>query len=502
MRITPILPSLFCAALLLASPLHAQTSPPAPAGSAPPLPAAVPLPGAAAPSAASAASGPRVSDLTPGGDFPAPPVDRRSEYAASARTMTPLPQRITLFPGQAASYRVPGTLERVAVGNGELLDVTNIGRGEIVLIAKQPGTSSVHLWLGDGRQFNVPVQISSGDTSAVADTVRLLLADMPNVKVHTIGDRVVVTGRDVHPAVPTRLAELKSIYPQLLDFTSTDPVGMRPMVLMDVQIMEFNTNALEELGIKWDNVINGPAGTWIREVESNDYFRVLPEQSPFNQLDRDTLPGRLPGTLGHFGIATAITSQINLLMSQGKAVNLASPKLSARSGGNAKFLVGGEIPVPIPQGFGQYTIDYREYGIKLDIAPVVNSNGEISTTLLAEVSRIDPSVTVMGVPGLLTRRSESELNVRAGDTIVISGLVDSQAAKSVEKLPLLGDIPVLGRLFRSDNFRGNRTELVMFVTPRVITPDSVENRELIERGESFREQGQDAMTGRHRSFVQ
>ena len=84
---------------------------------------------------------------------------------------------------------------------------------------------------------------------------------------------------------------------------------------------------------------------------------------------------------------------------------------------------------------------------------------------------------------------------------MISGLVDSQAAKSAEKFPLLGDIPVLGKLFRSDNFRGNKTELVMFVTPRVITPDSAENRELIESGERFREQGQDAMSGRHQPFV-
>ena len=488
MRHSLVLPTLLGSLLLLSLPAPAQTLPPLTVQMAPAAtPPAAPVPGT------------RSSDLTPAGSFPAPDTSV-ADAAASARSVAPLPQRIQLFPGQAMSYRVPGRLQRVAVGNGDLLDVSNIGRSEIVVIAKQAGTSNVHLWLADGRQYSVPVQVATGDTAAVADTVRMLLADMPNVQVHTIGDRVVVTGRDVHPAVSTRLVELKEIYPQLLDFTSTDPVGMRPMVLMDVQIMEFNSNALEELGIRWDNVINGPAGTWLRDAQTNDYFRVLPDQTPFNQLG-DVLPARLPGTLGYFGIATSITSQINLLMSQGKAVNLASPKLSARSGGSAKFLVGGEIPIPIAQGFGQYSIDYREYGIKLDIAPVVNNNEEISTTLMAEVSRIDPSVTVMGVPGLQTRRSESEINVRAGDTIVISGLVDSQAAKSAEKFPLLGDIPILGKLFRSDNFRGNKTELVMFVTPRVITPDSAENRELIESGERFREQGQDAMSGRHQPFV-
>jgi Flp pilus assembly protein, secretin CpaC len=108
----------------------------------------------------------------------------------------------------------------------------------------------------------------------------------------------------------------------------------------------------------------------------------------------------------------------------------------------------------------------------------------------------------MGVPGFLTRRSESEINVRAGDTIVISGLVDSQAAQSVDKLPLLGDIPVLGKLFRSDAFRGNKTELVMFVTPRIITPGSELNQQMIEQGESFRQQGLQQLPPRQQEFVQ
>lgn len=451
--------------------------------------------------AAPAAAPPdNTSALVPGRAFPEPLLDRGGERAATSRSVTPLPQRLTLYPGQTSVHRIGGELKRVAVGNGDLLDVTNIGRNEIVVIAKAEGQSSVHLWMEDGRQYSVPVTIGSADAHSVAGTVRMLLADIDNVQVHVISDRVVVTGTDVHPALRSRLVDLKEIYPQLLDFTSADPVGMRPMVLMDVQIMEFNSNALEELGIKWDNVINGPGGTWLKEMERNDYFRVLPDRAPFNQMD--SLPPRLPGTLGYFGIATSIASQINLMVSQGKAVNLASPKLSARSGGSAKFLVGGEIPIPVPQGFGQYSIDYKDYGIKLDIAPVVNGNQEISTTLMAEVSRLDPAVMVMGVPGFLTRRSESEINVRAGDTIVISGLVDSQAAKSVEKFPLLGDIPVLGKLFRSDGFRGNKTELVMFVTPRIIAADSAENLEIIERGNSFRDLGREQMRGRKQEFVQ
>lgn len=455
----------------------------------------------AARAAAAPAGNAAAGALVPGRQFPIPASNPAYTRAATSRQAVPLPERARLYVGQAAVYKLPRALKRVAVGNGEMLQVTNIGRNELVVIGNKLGDSTLHLWMQDGSQIEVPVTIGENDTEGLAETVRALLADSDNITVHTVADRVVVTGQDVHPGIAARIQSLKEIYPQLLDFTSSDPVGMRPMVLMDVKIMEFDSNALEELGIKWDNVIRGPMGGLLKDFTTNPYYRVLPEDSPFNNL-QPGLPPAVRGTQAYFGIATTIGSSINLLMNKGKAFMLASPQLSARSGGSAKFLVGGEVPIPIPQGFGQVTIDYKEYGIKLDIDPVVNANNDISTTFMAEVSRVDPSVSVQGVPGFTTRRTSSEINVRAGETIVVSGLVDSSAAKNAEKFPLLGDIPILGKLFRSDGFRGNRTELVMFVTPRVITPDSQENIDAIERGNDIQQRGHDAMSRRNKEFVQ
>lgn len=450
--------------------------------------------------AAAAAPGSATATI-PARPFPAPAGNPAYSRPATDTAATPLPERLHLYVGQAVVHRLSRPLKRVAVGSGEMLQVTNIGRNEIVVIGNKAGDSTLHLWMQDGTQLSVPVSIGEGDTDSVAEIVRTLLADAQNIQVHTVSDRVVVTGQDVHPGIAARLQELKAIYPQLLDFTSADPVGMRPMVLMDVKIMEFDSNALEELGIQWDNVIRGPVGGLLKDFTTNDYYRVLPEDSPFGSL-QPPLPPSVRGTQAYFGIATTIGSSINLLMNKGKAFLLASPQLSARSGGSAKFLVGGEVPIPIPQGFGQVTIDYKEYGIKLDIEPLVNANDEISTRFLAEVSRVDPSVSVLGVPGFLTRRTESEINVRAGETLVVSGLVDTSAAKDAEKFPILGDIPILGKLFRSDGFRGNRTELVMFVTPRILTPDSQENLDGLERGRQIQERGQEAMPRRNKEYVQ
>ena len=463
----------------------------------------VPVPVRVAPEPRTQAPQPATGNQAPvpmgSAGFPEPVADPAYRRAAGSAVVTPLPERARIYAGQAAVHSLPQALKRVAVGNGELIQVTNIGKRELVIIGQKPGATSVHLWLQDGRQIDVPVEVMEGNAPATVETVRTLLADVPNLGVHAVADRVVITGQDINPGVAKRIEALQKLYPSLLDFTSADPVGMRPMVLMDVKIMEFDSNALEELGIQWDNVIQGPVGGLLKDFTTNDYYRINPQGSPAAGV---VLPNRVSGTQAFFGIATQIGSAINLLMNKGKAFLLASPQLSARSGGQAKFLVGGEVPIPIPQGFGQVTVDFKEYGIKLDIEPLVNGNQEISTRLLAEVSRIDPTVTVQGVPGFTTRRTESELNVRAGETIVISGLIDSSAQQDAKKFPLLGEIPILGKLFRSDGFRGNRTELVMFVTPRIITPDSQENLDGLERARKIQERGHETMPKRSKEYVQ
>src|SRR5690606_9802659 len=288
-----------------------------------------------------------------------------------------------------------------------------------------------------------------------------------------------------------RVQAITKLYPNVVDLSSPDLVGMQPMILMDVRIMEFKRDKLRDLGIRWDSVIDGPSGGAIKDFSSS-FFRILPDGSPFEGID---LPARINPMQTHFGIATSITSRINLLTQTGNAWELASPQLSARSGGQASFLAGGEVPIPVGGAFGSTNVEFKDYGIKLDIAPVVNGNGEISTTVATEVSKIDPSVAVAGIPGFLTRRTDTELNVRAGQTIVISGLSDIAGAKGFAGIPGLANIPGLGRLFRSDDFQAGRTDLVVFVTPRVVHPDDPLNLEAIEKSDRMLEDFKQAIGG-------
>jgi pilus assembly protein CpaC len=176
-----------------------------------------------------------------------------------------------------------------------------------------------------------------------------------------------------------------------------------------------------------------------------------------------------------------------LAISNGDAGVLASPELATRSGGEAKFLAGGQVPLPVTSPTGQISVTFKDYGIKLNVMPVVDDNNLIQAKLETEVSSIDPSVRVQGIPGFLTRSTSSDINLKSGQTIVLSGLVNQDLSNNINKFPWLGDVPILGVFFKSKNFQANRSDLVMFVTPTVVDPSSTANQQRLDKGKQLRD---------------
>lgn len=393
-----------------------------------------------------------------------------------------VPDRITLFGGQVQVIDSPREISRIAVGDGDLLAVETVERKEIVLIGAsgKSGFTTLHLWYADGGRRSVNVQVMAGNAGENTAAIRNMLGTIPGIQVMEVGGNVVVSGADVSQHDAERIAAVQKLFPQVVNMTSADPVGMKPTVLMDVRIMEVENSALRELGIRWDDVINGPAAGTVKDFTNNPYYRIHPQDGPLSGVQ---LPNELSGWQTYFGLATSITSRINLLKQTGKVYELAAPQLSARSGGAAEFLAGGEVPIPIPAAFGQTQIEYKPYGIKLNIEPVVNGSNEVSASVETEVSSIDDSVVVNGAPGFKSRRAKTEINVRSGETIVISGLVDLAGSNVISRVPGLGEIPILGRLFRSDRFRADRSDLVILVTPRVVGVESKENQDAIQKSD-------------------
>ncbi len=301
------------------------------------------------------------------------------------------------------------SVSRVAVGQGDVIRAEILKSGELMVIAQAPGSSSLRLWHLDGRQSDFNIRVSASD-----------------------------------PATRVR---------------------MESMVRMRVRMVEFRKSAIGKLGIDWTDNINGPGYATVGDVIGNNLYR--PAVTGFENLPTNVSPFST-----YFGIATNITSSINLLASNGDAVTLAEPVLTARNGGSASFLAGGEVPYPSVGENGQTIVEFKEYGIKLNVAPLVDEFGNVHTAIETEISQLDIASAVGNTPGLLTRRAETQVNVRSGQTIVISGLLSSESSDDIDKVPGIGNLPIIGRFFRSTSKRDSVSELVIFVTPEVVESNS------------------------------
>ena len=376
---------------------------------------------------------------------------------------------IELFAGESRVFPTPG-VARIAVGNGGVLTAAVLDDKETIIFGNAAGTSSLFIWNADGRYQRLKVNVVPGDTSRIAREIAAFLSGIPNTKASIVGDKVIVEGAELSDADRDKIVELSRRYPQIVNFTSA--VGWEKMVLLDVKVVEFPKTELRELGLKWSATGGAAAGAiWSPLSRGNIDGKIVistTTQQPIQPLAGKT-DMALPSALSALtAVNMGLNAQLNLLEQDGKATMLAEPQLSARSGSKATFLAGGEIPYAVASLLGT-TIEFKQYGIKLEIVPKVGLNGIVRATIEAEVSDIDRTTPGgAGGPALLTRRTNTEFNVRTGETIVLSGLLQHNTGNDIDKVPFLGNIPVLGTLFRSKRFQSRETELVVFVTPSVV----------------------------------
>jgi pilus assembly protein CpaC len=248
-------------------------------------------------------------------------------------------------------------------------------------------------------------------------------------------------------------------------------------------MVEFRSSKLRELGIRWNPDINGPNAGLVADFATNSLFRARPPAGDTGGLGDIPLPGRVSPPKAYLGWITAIDSRLRLLEEEGEATVVAEPTLSCRSGGSARFVSGGEIPIPIVDGLGSTDVEFKEYGVILDVKPVVDSTGGIVARVDTEVSQIDESQRVLGVPGFLKRSSAADVRLRAGETLVIAGLVNRTRSDSTAGVPGLRRAPVVGRAFRQRGKRDEQTELVVFLTPSLVDalPQSSAEQDQAER---------------------
>ncbi len=462
-------------------------------------------------------------------------------------------ENIAMYVGEVAVLEITA-IERVAIGNPKVASNTILPQGQLVLLADAVGVTTMHIWLKDGseKEFDITVKDKhvldshsqlvrlladipgvkaerNGDLSVVRGNISIhdksryeriiarydnvldlvtardtigdvgrLLADVPGIKVREIGGYSVVSG-EVNSDYEKVIKIIEGKYPNILNLTRVQEAVAGQMVYMKVRIMEMNKSLIENLGINWNVLegIPGPSFEFGLETKIN-------KSTILNNSQQDSIPQSLAKSgntnlstaTGYFGIATGVSSIINLYEGTGDAVVLAEPRLSTRSGGTAEFLAGGEYPVPTSNSLGATNVEFKKYGISLNVAPVVDDLGNILAHVETEISTIDQGNAVNGIPGVLTRRTNTDVSLRAEETLVIAGLVQDLANKDSDNVKWLSDIPIMGELFKSKNFQNQKTELVIFITPYIYDASSKLNQDELKKGKAIQEKFNKIVEGR------
>jgi pilus assembly protein CpaC len=373
---------------------------------------------------------------------------------------------------------------RIAVGSGQVITANALDGKDIIVFANGAGTTMLYVWTTDGHYQRIKVSVMANDMTRYAREVASFLSTIPKAKATLVGDKVIVEGDDLSDADRDKVAELAKRYPQIVNFTS--PIGWEQTVLMDVKVVEFPRSQLRELGLKW-GAAGGAAigGIWRPVARGNTTgLSISPAAGaggtpPITASNTDSLVYPASPVITS-AVNLGLNAQLQALEQNGTATVLAEPQLSTRSGYKATFHAGGEIPYSVASVNG-VTVQFKPYGIRLDIEPRVARSGAIRAVIDSEVSSIDSSVSTTNGPALLTRRTRTEFNVKPGETIVLSGLLQRTNSTDIDAVPVIGNIPILGALFRSKRFQNKETELVVLVTPHLVDSGTPAMNDRVER---------------------
>ncbi len=386
-------------------------------------------------------------------------------------------KEIVMFVGEIKS--IPANKAyRVAIGNGSMISTKFIEPDQMLLIAESTGDTSLVVWSPKGETQHYTLRIGAKDSVFAYRAATSVLSDISSIQIVPMGPNIVITGAASVSQI-ARINALASRYPQLMPMVKELDVEMKKMIYMKVQIIEAKKSISQQLGVTWPGSIAGPTVGFSGNVGSTN-----PTAAAAAGI---TLPLTTGGLRTYLGITSSIQSTINLAKSNGDLTILAEPELSARSGGTASFLAGGQIPIQTAGALGTASITYKDYGIKISIKPAADEKGNVIAAIKAELSQLDQSTAVNNTPGFLTRSAETEINVRSGQTMIISGLINRDMQQDVTRIPWLGDLPVIGALFRSNSFRTNQSDLLIAVTPVVVDSASTMNQERIEKSLDMKE---------------
>jgi len=383
------------------------------------------------------------------------------------------PQTLHLLVGRSLVISSPTRIKRVSLADPEIAEAIVVSPTQVLVNGKKPGGVSLMLWdeQDQSQAFEVSVDI---DILGLTQKIHEVFPT-ENVHIDTSRDVVILTGNASSSTVADKILEVvKGAAPKVTSMMQI-PAPPTGEILLQVRFAEVDRTKLNQFGINW---ISLPGAKNIGTISTQQF-------AP---------PSLTGGGVGASGSQIGLSDLLNVFIFRPdinlaaiiKALQannilqiLAEPDLMTSAGKEASFLAGGEFPYPVPQGGGAggfvtITIQFKEFGVRLNFTPTFNPDGRIHLKVKPEVSSLDftNALQFQGflVPALSTRRMESEIDLADGQSFAIGGLLDNRVTEQLEKIPWIGDVPVLGELFKSHSYNRTRDELLVVVTPTIVKP--------------------------------
>lgn len=414
-----------------------------------------------------------------------PPQFSAAAAAASpaARAMPATSSDIDLLVGRSTVVNVGSPIARVSLTVPDIADAMVTAPGQLLVHGKAPGTISLFVWDRGGAITTYEVKVRR-DLSALGEQLRQLFPGEP-IAVVGSGKDVVISGTVSSQYVVEKAASVAAGYvdkaENVVNLLKQQEGVASNQVMLRVRFAEVSRSAMQEIGASF---FTGPTGykDWVARSTTQQF-----SAPNYSELARTgNLDGDLTGSSGKYSLSDFLNlfvfnnkhnigTVVRALQEKGLFQSLAEPNLIATNGREASFLAGGEFPIPVVQagnGGNSVTVQFKEFGIRLHFTPTVLGGDLINLKVTPEVSALDfnNAVVIDGfrIPALTTRRTDTEVELRDGQTFAIAGLLNNTVTDSMRKIPGIGDIPILGWLFKSKALQKNQTELVVMITPSII----------------------------------
>jgi len=382
------------------------------------------------------------------------------------------PKKLEVVVGKSIILKTAGAVKRVSIGDPKIADFTVLSRREIYITGKAVGATNLSLWQNK-KLFAVYDLDVAYDISRLKQKLHDVLPDEKDLRVVATHDSITLSGTVSSTANLSQVLTLAEAYAPDGKVRNLLQVAGVQQVMLEVRAAEMSRSLTKRLGVNFNYVRGADFGFsllgGLTELVANEADAMV-DAGPVGLAVSPAVNALFRFQSG----STTWTGFIDALKDDGLVKILAEPTLIALSGKTAEFLAGGEFPVPVPQGLGTVAIEYRSFGVRLAFTPTVLSESKINIEVNPEVSELDFTTAIQFqgfvVPGLTTRRASTSVELADGQSFAIAGLLKENVREAISKFPLLGDIPILGALFRSESFLKQETELIIIVTPHLVKP--------------------------------